>query len=245
MCQAFFQDRNHRFHDLWGDKGWVVRQAGGRACWDDSGGGWNYFDSAWWGKDCRSRNWYTGNNGALGAVDGGPTKEYVHPHFTESAPALLGFDESIDAYCAAHGGSGQHAEACVKANVNILSLYGNQVPYNICRNIEWMICAAKGTLPGQGPGTGLGPDGQGQASREDRTIRFAYAPKRLEIHGGVHPLGGCNAYAPNGCGKQGYASSDIYFVRAAARHSVQGAILLSTVSLHICLSCLLLVDPIR
>ena len=44
------------------------------------------------------------------------------------ARRLLGFDETIDAYCAAHGGRGQHSEACVRANVNILSLYGQRVP---------------------------------------------------------------------------------------------------------------------
>ena len=30
-----------------------------------------------------------------------------------------------------------HAERCIAANYNILSLYGDRLPYNICRNLEW------------------------------------------------------------------------------------------------------------
>ena len=60
-------------------------------------------------------------------------------------PALFGFDESIDEICAdAMRKKGMtpsnefgHAGNCIAANYNILSLYGNRVPYNICRNLEW------------------------------------------------------------------------------------------------------------
>ena len=69
-------------------------------------------------------------------------------------------------------GLGAHAERCVRANVNILSLYGDRLPYNICRNLEWQMCAAQGKLPGQG--TNL--DGT-----RDRTIKFAKAPRELEL----------------------------------------------------------------
>lgn len=96
------------------------------------------------------------------------------------APALLGFDESIDEYCSQHvrpddpnrpwrvptfSGLGAHAERCVRADVNILSLYGERLPYNICRNLEWQTCAAQGKLPGQG----------------DHTIKFAKAPRELGL----------------------------------------------------------------
>ena len=63
--------------------------------------------------------------------------------------------------------------------------------------MEWQICAAKGALPGQ----------------LSSTIRFAYAPKNLEPEGGLKPIGSCDGYTPAGCGDQGYASSDIYYVR--------------------------------
>ena len=57
------------------------------------------------------------------------------------------------------------------------------------------MCAAKGTLPGQG----------------GRKIRFAYAPKDLEPNGDT-PIGNCDGYRPAGCGDEGYASSDIYYM---------------------------------
>jgi len=136
-CEAFFSDKSHRFHELWGELGWVARHPDkDGACWGDRG--WKFFDDAWWGRDCE-RNWYSGNSGDLGKVFGGPFQAWVWPHFSENAPALLGFDESIDWYCTSHGGSGQHAAACVMANVNILSLYGDRIPYNICRNFEWQV----------------------------------------------------------------------------------------------------------
>ena len=48
---------------------------------------------------------------------------------------------SLVAYYALFGGRGSHAVACVKSGFNILSLYGNRVPYNICRNLEWQVNA--------------------------------------------------------------------------------------------------------
>ena len=37
--------------------------------------------------------------------------------------------------------------ACIHAGFNILSLYGNRVPYNICRNLEWQVRAGQGAAP--------------------------------------------------------------------------------------------------
>ena len=100
-----------------------------------------------------------GNPGALG--DAGAI-----PQFSRDAFALLGFDEGIDDYCRSRAPFGYkdflHADRCVAANVNILSLYGvsvlaaslscelslptftvarlflhwqQRVPYNICRTL--------------------------------------------------------------------------------------------------------------
>jgi hypothetical protein len=67
--------------------------------------------------DCATQ----GNPGALG--DAGAI-----PQFSRDAFALLGFDEGIDDYCRSRAPFGYkdflHAERCVAANVNILSLYG-------------------------------------------------------------------------------------------------------------------------
>jgi len=214
VCVSLWKDPTSRFHDLWGYEGWRVRGEENPACWGgDATTGRRYFDDAWWGRACETRNWYTGTPGSLGDDRRlGPSDKSVQPHFTTLAPALLGFDETIDDYCAQHGEVESwmgHSEACVHANVNILSLYGSQVPYNICRNLEWQLCAAKGTLPGQA-GEWVA-DGNLRAGRK---IRFAYAPGSLEPFGAFKPLGACEGYMPKGCGNQGYASSDIFYMEA-------------------------------
>jgi hypothetical protein len=190
-CTFLLQDRESQFHKLWGADGWRKREAwrNDPACWEDDG--WQFFDNAWWGRDC-GRNWYLGTPGMLGMPDGGPDKDWVMPRFTEPAPALLGWDRNINWHC--HGTDSNHAEACVKSNVNILSLFGPGA-YSVCRNLEWQVCAAMGALPGQG----------------GNTIVFSTAPKSLPQDGGDFPLGGCNSYAPRGC-SDGYASGDIFYL---------------------------------
>jgi hypothetical protein len=203
QCDSFWQDPTHRFHELFGEIGWVVRKGDEKTCWDDDG-----FDMFWDNmKNARncSRNWYTGNWGALGATNGGPTKTWVNPHFTAvRAPALLGFDENIEEYCKDNAPAevDGHSQQCVKANVNILALYGDKIPYNVCRNMEWQTCAAMGLLPGQGEGRG------------GNVLRFAKAPRNLEPFHGKRKIGGCFGYHPLGCEGKGYASSDIFYLEA-------------------------------
>jgi len=192
QCQRLWSDKDSQFHRLWHAEGWRVRQNRNQpACW---GNPFQYFDDIWWGRGC-GKNWYTGNQGDLGLWNGGPAKEWAIPHFTKPAPALLGFDRNIDWHCH-NTNSRTHATKCVEANVNILSLYGDQIPYNLCRNAEWQLCAARGYLPGQ----------------NSKTIMFSYAPRDLEINGGPFPLGSCTSYAPRGCGNTGYASGDIFYL---------------------------------
>ena len=78
------------------------------------------------GHDCQT-NWYEGNDGPLG-------KPGAVPRFSDHAPALLGFDETIDGFCwnakkftKNHKYPGNHAGNCVNGNLNILSLYGDRV----------------------------------------------------------------------------------------------------------------------
>ena len=109
----------------------------------------------------------------------------------------------IDEYCNATRFN--HVASCVRANVNILALFGTEIPYNLCRNFEWQLCAAMGKLPGQG----------------STMIRFAVAPRGLQIDG-PRGLGSCGGYVPLGvenCPHRGYASSDIFFleVRCSSR----------------------------
>ena len=74
---------------------------------------------------------------------------------------------------------------------------GNQIPYSVCRNAEWQLCAARGELPGQ----------------SERTVIFSFAPKDLTTKGsGRNALGSCTSYAPMGCPDDGYASQDIFYM---------------------------------
>ena len=124
---------------MWGSQAWRQWKIGtglAGSCFEwqrDSPGTWQsaqaYFMDTLLGKHCQT-NWYEGNGGDLGRQDHFPT-------FEGPAPALLGFDEAIDHYCHAAGGHGGHARACISASLNILSLYGTRLPYNICRNFEW------------------------------------------------------------------------------------------------------------
>ena len=164
-----------------------------------------YFRETFSGVHCGS-NWYSGNPDELGAEDSDP------PTFTRDAPALLGFDETIDDYCSAapetnpsahQRGGHWHASHCIASNLNILSLYGETLPYNICRNLEWQVCGALGRIPGQG--------------LNSRHIVFSRAPKDLEP--GVNsnkPFGQCRGWRPTdsiSC-DSGYATDDIFFLEA-------------------------------
>lgn len=67
----------------------------------------------------------------------------------------------------------------------------------VCRNLEWQVCAASGKLAGQ----------------RGATLIFAFPPGELEPHGHRRPpIGSCTGYHPRGCGTRGYASSDIYYL---------------------------------
>ena len=211
------RDDTHLFRLMWAAEPLMQREqphADGRpvrpSCWDvsrDQRGAHRssaeaYFQGVLQGSSCGT-NWYEGNPGELG-------QRYKPPFFESNAPALLGFDESIDGYCAAQPtarsrryGSG-HAANCVHANLNILSLYGQRVPYNLCRNLEWQVCAAKNLLPGQRGG-------------EETSIVFSRAPSSLDVTAASSkPLGQCRGWRPMGttwdCASTGYATDDIFFL---------------------------------
>ena len=114
-------DPQSRLHQIWGLVGWRVRGPGMMACWETfEPSDEAFFEDAENGTTC-VRNWYEGNPGPLGFINGGPNQSWVEPHFTQPAPALLGFDESIDWFC--NKGWGSHSEKCTHSNYNILSLY--------------------------------------------------------------------------------------------------------------------------
>ena len=186
---------------MWAAEAWAPMLPGEPACWESvrdkpkkSQMSGTFFDEVLDGRHCDG-NWFEGNGGTLGTV--GPDFSKTH------APALLGFDESIDEYCSKHLEDDHdriigHATRCVAANLNILSLYGYRLPYNICRNLEWMTCAAQGKLPGQG----------------GKAIKFAKAPHTLDLVRN-NRLGVCSGWVPDSRpqgGIYGYATDDIFYL---------------------------------
>lgn len=203
MCHAMLHDPKHLFRRMWAADAWG-KMSEGPPCWskvrDQS---WlrqpshEYFEQVVTGANCNT-NWYEGNNGWLG-------RSNVLPRFGgkgEGAPAVLGFDESIDRICLRGQHCREHADCCVKHGYNILSLYGDRVPYNICRNLEWQVCAAKGLLPGQ--------------PQSAPTIIFARAPNSIAPDGSQgQPLGQCGGWKPERRpqgGAYGYATEDIFYL---------------------------------
>jgi len=140
-------------------------------------------------------NWYDGSPGWLGRQI---------PHFDDDAPALLGFDEDINWACSGSNGL-DHAAACVQHNYNILALFGNHIPYNLCRNLEWQVCAAQGKLPGQ----------------SDAGINFATVPSSIDPNDDDgHGLGMCQGFVEPGRGRVGYATVDIYFLEVCIYNQI-------------------------
>ncbi|KAL1524411.1 hypothetical protein AB1Y20_019306 [Prymnesium parvum] len=210
-CRSMLRDKTHMFRRMWAAEAWS-HISSGPSCWDiqrDSSTqrqpASKYFEETIRGDHCDS-NWYEGNpNWRLGDPN-----RHLPMYFTGPAPALLGFDESIDEFCHAKlnqmnlqhsADKSMHAENCVHANLNILALYGDRVPYNICRNLEWMVCAAKGKLPGQD---------------KDGSIIFAKDPWWLWPGGeSGKPVGDCCGWVPQNrprSGSYGYATDDIYYL---------------------------------
>ena len=208
MCHAMLHDSTHLFRRMWAADAWG-KMSEGPACWDQvrdradrSQPSHVYFDEVASGANCYT-NWYEGNQGSFGIagriVNFGP----------KGAPALLGFDESIDRMCQAGRGCSGHAGCCVRHGYNILSLYGDRVPYNICRNLEWQVCAAKGLLPGQ----------------RERDIVFGRAPNSIAPDGSQRgrPLGQCGGWTPQRRppgGVFGYATEDIFYLEVCLFHHI-------------------------
>ena len=213
-CEAMIRDPSHLFRKMWNVDPWWFRHADSPTCFerkrDDNSQGQptaQYFAEVKAGANCGD-NWFEGSPGALG-------KRGKPPNFSGMAPALLGFDETIEGFCKKefqfannHWYGYDHAGMCANSNNNILALWGDRLVYNLCRNLEWQTCAALGKLPGQG---GFG-------------MRFSYPPGNLDVYDGGtgKMLGDCRgwkpAYAAKACGPVGkkhtdaYSTDDIYFL---------------------------------
>ena len=215
QCMAMVRDHTHLFRRMWAADAWAKMDNSRPACWGvnrvvppsgqrEPQDSTIFFAETPAGTHCPG-NWFEGNPGQLGL-------EGQTPRFAgKEAAALLGFDETIDEFCASalggwdHARDFGHAERCARASINILSLYGHRVPFNICRNLEWQVCAAQGKLPGQG----------------SSEIKFSRAPSTLQPGGGSgKPVGRCCGWTPENMhprgGVFGYATDDIFYLEAVS-----------------------------
>lgn len=184
---SWVDNHDSKFHRMWG-RAWAYKENWDAGCWESLGGR-EWLDKAWEGTWC-DQNWMQGTAQAPGPGD--------RPHFTQPAPALLGFDETILGYCSHlvgldfDGGdlNTELAERCVRANKNVLRLLQGR-PWDMCQNIEWQMCALSGKLPGQ----------------DGRKVSFASAPKDVKAewfhNPDLHPT-----FRPN---FDGYSLGDVYF----------------------------------
>jgi len=160
-----------------------------------------YFEEVLAGTHCAT-NWYEGNPGLLGLQGRPPTSFYV-----KDAPALFGADNDIGSVCdrtmRAQGMSPSnnfgHSGNCVAAGFNILNLNSNRVPYNLCRNLEWQVCAMENKIPAQGKSA----------------VMFATAPNSLYPNSEARPVGRCAGWKPDiPDGGYGYTNDDIFYLEA-------------------------------
>ena len=118
-------DQRGKMWQMWAENGWARRSHRGDTCF---GRGWPTFDinAALRGSGCE-RNWLEGT--------------HERPTFPRPAPALLGFDETIYAFCSAEtgleegpywGDNNALATRCVAANENVLRVMGG---WNMCVNL--------------------------------------------------------------------------------------------------------------
>lgn len=181
-CAALLEDKSSKFHKLWGRDAWRLRWDTSNAmdtCWGYDA---DFFENALEPSQCDA-NWLEGASGG----------QFDRPPFdaSRSAPALLGFDGTIWDYCSEVARSGEWgggdwnqelARRCISANMNILRIMfscsdcvGARAGWNMCRNLQWVLCAVRGLLPGQ-----AGAQAQGAAGSDGHSIRFAKPPRDLD-----------------------------------------------------------------
>eukprot|EP00747_Dinoflagellata_sp_TGD_P127666 gnl/TRDRNA2_/TRDRNA2_174432_c0_seq2.p1 gnl/TRDRNA2_/TRDRNA2_174432_c0~~gnl/TRDRNA2_/TRDRNA2_174432_c0_seq2.p1 ORF type:complete len:297 (+),score=19.78 gnl/TRDRNA2_/TRDRNA2_174432_c0_seq2:67-957(+) len=159
-CDALLNSRV--FAQIWNQypKEWYAKPVHSPGCWTqyNATGAHNHSrDFATKLLDSRScaRNWTVGH----------------HRHnFTQHPPALLGLDEDMWKYCSGrkHFKNEQEPEliaSCSKRNQNLIRVDLDLARYDQCMDAQWVICAAKELLPGQG----------------EAGLHFATAPKNLNM----------------------------------------------------------------
>jgi hypothetical protein len=143
ICARMFADAGHPVHSMFG-MAWVKM---GPTCLPQTradGEGWVRAMEA---GDMCSRIWFQGTSNCS-------STSYAPNFAARAAPALLGTDPGIDGRCRWWQRDdrwhrpirGQGKQNCIHAGFNVLALFGAAPTYNLCRNLEWVVCAARGHL---------------------------------------------------------------------------------------------------
>ena len=209
ICEAMLLDPSRstgadKFFRMWAGQGWKYRGSGrGDNCWDwQEGGADAWFESATSEASC-DVNWSEGVDGELGK-QGARLGSFL-PAGTTEAEALLGTDDGIFEFCSEvigrkndlRPGNGRWdnelGSRCAQAGQNVLRVLAKRVPWNMCMNLKWIGCAARGRLPSQA----TGEPGKGQ-------MHFATPARQMHLDDFLHPrwcIGACGSH---------YAVSDVY-----------------------------------
>jgi len=200
MFDGWWDDPTDRFWSMWGGA-YEHRFPGTEACWDWDGDP-HFWENTLEGTSCE-RNWLAG---AVGSMNDRP--------FYPDSPALLGFDESINEFCAGQIGVDPWdgfdlnlaiAMRCRDARRNVLR--DLQGAWSMCVNLQWQLCAVNGKLPGQGL----------------PQISFATAPKDLQpqwwTDPGNNPIFG-KWIAFGCCDPMRFSVADVYYAELFVAYKV-------------------------
>mmetsp|Transcript_27979 Transcript_27979/g.46353 ORF Transcript_27979/g.46353 Transcript_27979/m.46353 type:complete len:384 (+) Transcript_27979:168-1319(+) len=177
-------------------QGWTRRGEGTEGCFATEKFWENLLE-----KETCDRNWYRG-----GYPDGMEenNKEWRADYYgNQNNPGVVGYEEDLGPFnCKEIKKKKGEAFMCDEidfidsahqAGHNMLRL-DSRFGWNMCRNLEWVICAIRGLLPNQGDGK----------------IRFATTPK-IDVQSFLFRDGGCDQHD---CALH-YSVNDVFFVEVA------------------------------
>lgn len=181
----------NKLWSMFARKSWTRRPDGMKGCFSEANFWENLKDT-----DKCDRNWYRGGF----AVGHEFNKKDWRADYNGNQinPALLGFEEDLQPFNCREieSKTGKPAnceeqgliESAFEAGNNLLRLDA-RFGWNMCRNLEWVTCAIRGSLPNQGTGK----------------IRFATTTK-LDVLNFLFRDGGCD-----GDCESGYSVADVFF----------------------------------
>jgi hypothetical protein len=145
-CSRMFADARHPVHSMFG----VAWRKMDPTCLPQTRAGGEGWVRAMEKGDMCARNWFQDTSNCSSAS--------LVPNFqVPAAPALFGTDLGIDTRCRwwlrgrethrpGRPPRGQGKQNCILAGYNVMALFGSAPRYNMCRNLEWVVCAARGHL---------------------------------------------------------------------------------------------------